>query len=680
MATYDVGLKIGVEGDASFQKKLALITQQSKELNAEMKAVTSSFDKNDSAQSKLAATTGVLTKQIDNQRSKIDLLKQKLSEQEKELDRIGTAYQKTVEEQGKDSAAAQKLANDYATQARQVSATKTQLNNAEAALNSMNSEMEKGSKISIDYAGIMKTVGATLLSMATAAGAAAVAMGKKVVGAYGEFEQLEGGIGKIFGEDVASTVIANADKAFSTAGLSANEYLQQVTGFSASLIQSVGGDTEKAAQIADMAIRDMSDNANTFGTDVSSIQNAYQGFAKGTYNMLDNLRLGYGGTKEEMQRLLKDAQKITGIKYDISSLDDVYSAIHVIQEEVVGIANTTEKESEGTIQGSITRLKASVENLFIGMGRTGSNIDTLMENVSEAFGFVLDNITPVIERLIDYLPAVTGELIAALGEMLPTLLETVTELFNQVLETLLNMLPELMPFAVEAILTVAQTLIANLPQIVEAAIQLILSLISGIIQALPQLASMVPEIVMTIVEVILDNLPEILNAGVDLIFALLDGIITMAATLWAEVSGFIEENILEPIRQGLDEGDNLGDMLVKGIWNGISEGASWLWGKITGWAGDVMQHLSDAFGIASPSKKTAWMGKMLDQGLANGIEDNMSMVDRAWDSLEGSLGFGVNYSPMLHGATSNTFNITQLPGENGAMLARRINRQLGEVY
>ena len=679
MANYDVGLRIGVEGDAAFKNKLQLINQQAKELSAEMKNVTSSFDKNDSSQQKLAATSQVLTKQMDNQRSKIELLKQRLTEQEKKLDEIGAAYQKTVEEQGKDSAAAQKLANDYANQAKQVSATKTQINQAEAALNSMNDSMQKSHGITINWGDVLKTAGAALAGIATSAAAMGVALGKSVVNAYKDFEQLEGGVNKIFGDEAAATVIANADKAFATAGMSANQYMETVTGFSASLIQSLDNDTARAAQTADMAIRDMSDNANTFGTDISSIQSAYQGFAKGTYNMLDNLRLGYGGTKEEMKRLLADASKLSGIKYDINNLDDVYNAIHVIQEQVVGIANTTETESKGTIEGSINRLKGSLTNLVTGLGRAGSDTGTLVQNVAEALGFVIANITPVLENVISVLPQVMDEVIQAIMEMLPELITTATDMFTQVLDTLLAMVPELMPFAVDAIMTIASTLLENLPTIIDAAIQLILALIKGIVKALPQLAAMAPDIVMTVAEVIIENLPEILDAGIDLILALIDGILTMALDLWNQACTFIEDNLLQPVRDKMEEGDSIGKALVEGLWDGICNMASWLWGKVTGWAQDLVGHIRGALDINSPSKETAWIGEMMAKGLAKGLLDNASLVDKAWDSLQGDLGFGLTYAPTIGTRGTNTFNITQLPGENGAMLARRINRQLGEV-
>lgn len=678
MATYDVGLKIGIEGDASFKNKLSLINQQAKELNSEMKAVTSAYDKNDNSAKKLSATSQTLGKQMENQRQKIDLLNQRLQEQKAKLDQIGNAYQATVAKEGANSASAQKLANEYANQARQVSATQTQINNAQASLNQMDQAMKNNKKTSIDWGSALKTAGVALGTIATTAMAGAVAIGKTVVNSFGEFEQLEGGVKKIFGDDVYQAVVANADKAFATAGVSANQYMEQVTGFSASLISSVGGDTAKAVDIADMAIRDMSDNANTFGTDVSQIQTAYQGFAKGTYTALDNLRLGYGGSRKEMERLLEDASKISGIKYDISSLEDVYSAIHVIQGEL-GIAGATMGESEKTITGSIGRLKATFENLSTGLGRTGSDIGALVGNVSEALGLVINNITPVLQQIIAYLPEVGAQISGALMEMLPTVIETVTSIFTSVLDTLVTMLPQLMPVAVDAIMTIATTLISNLPQIIESAIQIILAVVDGLISALPQLAQMVPQIVMTIVKVIVQNLPQILNAGVDLILALIDGIITMAVTLWSKMTSFIKDNVITPLNDKVKEGESVGQALVEGLWKGISGMASWLWGKIKGWAGDLIGHLKDGFDINSPSKETEWMGEMLAKGLAKGITDNESYVSRAWDNLQTDLGFGLTYAPNVGGYGNATFNITQKAGENGAMLARRINRQLGEV-
>ncbi len=215
-----------------------------------------------------------------------------------------------------------------------------------------------GAKLKGGLASAAKFVATALAAAGAAAAAAFAAIAKSAVDTYADMEQLEGGITKLFGDGASQTVIDNAQNAFSTIGLSANEYMETVTGFSASLISSLGGDTAAAATAADSALQDMADNASVFGSDMESIQNAYQGFAKGQYNMLDNLRLGYGGTKEEMERLLADAEAFSGVHYDIDNLNDVYSAIHVIQEEQ-GIAGNAAEEASKTISGSIASTKAA---------------------------------------------------------------------------------------------------------------------------------------------------------------------------------------------------------------------------------------------------------------------------------------------------------------------------------
>lgn len=299
---------------------------------------------------------------------------------------------------------------------------------------------------------------------------------------YAEYEQLVGGVETLFGaggkslEEYAQSVGKSVDEAsadynrlmnaqedllnkskiaYRTAGLSANQYMETATSFSASLIQSVGGDTEKAAKLADQAIIDMSDNANKMGTSMESIQNAYQGFAKQNYTMLDNLKLGYGGTKEEMQRLLDDAEKISGVKYDISSFADVTEAIHVMQEQM-GIAGTTSKEAASTISGSVGMVKASWENFLTGMADPDQDFGELVGGLTDSIGIALGNIVPrlvqalprliqglaqVIQTLVGYLPQILGallpglvtgatELLGALGATLPSLFMT---LFDQVL-------------------------------------------------------------------------------------------------------------------------------------------------------------------------------------------------------------------------------------------------------
>lgn len=228
-----------------------------------------------------------------------------------------------------------------------------------------------------------------------AAATGVVALTKAAIEGYAEYEQLIGGVETLF-KDSAGVVEGYANNAYKSAGMSANAYMETITGFSASLLQSLGGDTAKAAEYGNQAVIDMSDNANKMGTSMESIQNAYQGFAKQNYTMLDNLKLGYGGTKEEMQRLLDDAEKISGIKYDISNFGDITQAIHTIQTEL-GITGTTAKEAASTISGSTAMMKASWDNLVVGIADDNADFDTLISNFVESASTAMGNLIPRIE-------------------------------------------------------------------------------------------------------------------------------------------------------------------------------------------------------------------------------------------------------------------------------------------
>ena len=569
----DFGLKIGLEGEKEFKKALTEINQSFKVLGSEMKLVESQFSKNDDSADALAARHKVLTEQVEAQRKKVEMLKQALA-----------------------NAAESFGENDRRTQAWQI-----QLNNAQAALNGMERELSDNEEAmdrlgkemddtgdsaddleeELDDAGdaaddsegkfsklggTLKTVGVAMGACVAAAAAAAVSLGKAVIEAYGEYEQLVGGVDTLFQES-SGKLQEYAANAYKTAGMSANDYMSTVTSFSASLIQSLGGDTEAAVKYADMAITDMADNANKMGTDIGLIQNAYQGFAKQNYTMLDNLKLGYGGTKEEMERLLADATAISGIEYDISSYADVVDAIHVIQESM-GVAGATAAEAEHTIEGSLNSMKAAVANLVVGFGNADADIEQLCNNVVDAFQDVLTNITPVIENIIAALPTALNALLETVGELLPTLLETVVDLFSQVLNTLLTLLPELIPVVIEALLTIVNTLIENLPLLVEAAIQIVMSLVQGIGQALPTLIPAAIQAIITIVQSLIDSLPMILDAALQLITGLADGLLAAIPVLIAalpEIILSIINFILGAIPQIIETGIQLLTSLVAAL-------------------------------------------------------------------------------------------------------------------
>lgn len=390
-------------------------------------------------------------------------------------------------------------------------------------------------------------------------------LGKSALDSVGQLEQNVGGVETLFG-DAADAVIASADRAYQTAGMSANDYMSTVTSFSASLLQSLGGNTEEAAKVADMAIIDMADNANKMGTSMDMIQNAYQGFAKQNYTMLDNLKLGYGGTKTEMERLLADAEKLTGVKYDINNLNDVYQAIHAVQEEM-GITGTTAKEAASTLEGSMASAKAAWDNFMNGSG----DADQLADAFATAADNIVKNLAEIIPRFAETLPALGGAIIAQIpglvaaivpavlsagqsvlkqlqdavldfdfagtadkvvqmitgfieGDGLGSLLDTLVTIFTGIVNGISSMLPSLLPALIELISYVVTSLLDQLPAILDCAMELILGLAQGILAALPVLIEALPEVISSIVEFLISAVPQIIDAGIELLMALVDAL------------------------------------------------------------------------------------------------------------------------------------------------------------
>lgn len=338
-----------------------------------------------------------------------------------------------------------------------------------------------------------------------AAGAAAVAITKQAVENYGEYEQLVGGVETLF-KSSADTVMQYAANAYQTAGMSANEYMTTVTAFSASLLQSMGGDTDAAAEKANLAITDMSDNANKMGTDMQSIQNAYQGFAKQNYTMLDNLKLGYGGTKEEMQRLIDDANALNAAQgnytnYTIDSYADIVDAIHTVQTEM-GITGTTQLEAATTIQGSISSMKAAYENFVTGLGDENADIAELATNLIDSAVTVAENILPVIERILENIGVVVQEK----GP---------------------EMIEKFVSYAVE-----------KLPQVIELGMKMVLAIVSGLANNFPQIVQSVLDMLATIVETFVSSLPDIVNVGKQIVKGLWEGIKAMGSWIKEKVTGF----------------------------------------------------------------------------------------------------------------------------------------------
>ena len=502
-----------------------------------------------------------------------------------------------------------------------------------------------------------------------AASAGVAALGTACINAYADYEQLVGGVETLF-KDSADTIQTYADNAYKTAGLSANEYMETVTSFSASLLQSLDGDTEKAAAAADLAITDMADNANKMGTAMESIQYAYQGFAKQNYTMLDNLKLGYGGTKEEMQRLLADAEKLSGVKYDLSSYADVVEAIHVIQTEM-GITGTTAKEASTTIQGSVASMKAAWANLMVGMADDTQNFDLLLSNFIESIGTVADNLLPRIGIVIEgmgklvaglapeiasALPTLTNELLPNLVELgvqsisalvqgiqengdslaagalsiVGTLAEGIAELLPMVADTaaslavsladgLTESLPNIIPVAIETISTLVENLTENANTVIEAGIQIILALGEGLIAALPQLIETVPQIVINIANVINDNAPKLVDTALYLITRLAVGLVQAIPTLVVNIPKIIEAIVAAFMAfQWL----NLGKQLIDGVANGVKKAGE----SMATAAKNAFSKFKAKITGSEVATELKNIGKYIIDGIVGGIKNSLSKI------------------------------------------------------
>lgn len=393
---------------------------------------------------------------------------------------------------------------------------------------------------------------AKVATAAVAAAATAVgAIAKKSLEAYADFEQLTGGVETLF-KTSADTVKKYAADAYKTAGLSANEYMETVTSFSASLLQSLGGDTEKAAEYANTAITDMSDNANKMGSSMESIQNAYQGFAKQNYTMLDNLKLGYGGTKEEMERLLTDADKLSdsfNLQVDASgnlvySYADIVDAIHIVQTEM-GITGTTAKEASTTIQGSISSMKSAWENLLVGIADDSQDFGKLIDNFVDSVATVGKNIMPRLKKILKGVAKLIKEIVPEVAKMLP-------EIVNDIL-------PDLANAAVDIVKGLVDALVDNADTLIDTGIKILDTLITGIIECIPKIKDLIPTIInaiLRIIDVLTEHIDEFIEGGIQIALALLDGIIQAIPKILEKLPEICQK-IIDGVLQGLfglDEG------------------------------------------------------------------------------------------------------------------------------
>ena len=533
----------------------------------------------------------------------------------------------------------------------------------------------------------MKSIAKTGFSaVGAAAGVVATALTAAVgagVKSYADLEQNIGGVETLFKES-ADKVIKNAEKAYQTAGVSANQYMEQVTSFSASLLQSLGGDTEKAADYADRAIVDMADNANKMGTSMEMIQNAYQGFAKQNYTMLDNLKLGYGGTKTEMERLISDAAKMTDIQKELNvtvdegdmSFGNIVNAISVMQKSM-GIAGTTSQEAADTISGSFNAAKAAFDNFLNGSGDIDQFVNALMTalgNIGKAVGelapSIMEGIGSLVEQLIPYIPEALNSLlpvliesvvtiinslaealpafltmiqenaqtfidaalliittlVTALLQNLPQLIQTGIQVLLALIQGITQQLPTLIPLMVQVIMDMVNTLLDNIDEIIEAGIQLLVALAEGLMNALPELIARLPEIIIKIVSKLIELAPQLLSAALRIILALAEGLIKYVPEMISRIPQILK-SIVNAFISGVKDFIDIGKNLVKGLWQGISDTVSWVLDKIKGFGKSILNGIKKIFGIKSPSKVMRdQVGKYLAEGVGVGFEDAIDDV------------------------------------------------------
>lgn len=485
-----------------------------------------------------------------------------------------------------------------------------------------------------------------------------------------DLEQSLGGIETLFKES-ADKVKENAAKAYQTAGMSANEYMELTTSFSASLLSSLSNDTSKAADVADMAMTDMSDNANKMGTDMESIKNAYQGFAKQNYTMLDNLKLGYGGTKEEMQRLLTDAQKISGVKYDINNLSDVYNAIHVIQGQL-DITGTTAKEASTTISGSLGSMKAAFKNV-LGQITLGMDVGPALSALATTTTtFLVGNLLPAIWNILSGLPMA---LVTFIQTLIPQLIAAVTQFIPGILTAIQTGLPQLYEMANEILIQFTTAIQTNLPALLQQGVDIVTNIVNGILQNIPQMITMAGDVIANFENAIWSALPTVLTAGAQLLINLVNGIIqslpgivTAAAQAVAKMVVTIGQHLPEVLQTGIEiigklaagliraiptllsklpqiikgivnaftEVDwlSIGINIIKGIGKGLANAGHMLWDAVKDILGNFKDKVLGFFGIHSPSRWGAYVGEMIDLGMARGLINNSKPISDAVNMMQ----------------------------------------------
>lgn len=639
-----IGATIKLGGEKEYRKAISDINSSMKVLRSEMKKSTAEFGSNSKSLKALTAEKKNLKSQIEQQTAKINTLRgavesatKKYSENSKEVNK----WKASLNEAEAELAKMNDRLGDVEKQTKGLRKVETAFKDIKSKISEMKDNMPpavKGLGNIVSAAGKLAkiTFKATAASMA-ALGTTAVAVGKGVAKAvkasiegFGDYEQLVGGVETLF-KSSSNEVVKYANNAYKTAGLTANEYMETVTSFSASLLQSLNGDTAKAAQVADMAITDMSDNANKMGTDMSSIQNAYQGFAKQNYTMLDNLKLGYGGTQKEMERLLADAEKISGQKYDISNLNDVYQAIHVIQTNI-GITGTTAKEASTTIKDSIKAVKSTFQNLITGLADKKANIHQLVGNFTDSVITAGKNIIPRIVTIVKNIGPAISETVTTL---LPELIPVVSELINQLVNGIMQNLKPIIQAATTIVSTLANALTEDdtITSIIDATLYLVDSIV-GMLRNPEQLQKLIDAAIKITLEIasgLLQMMPQIIDAGLQLIKGLIKGLWNNRGLILSTIKQ-LGKTIISNIKAvfGIHSPStilaDIGKNLILGLIRGLQNSLHLVVDKVKNLGNTVVNTLKNKLGIHSPSTVFATLGDYSGQGFGVGFTRSMKKV------------------------------------------------------
>lgn len=642
MAT-NIGPKIGVDGEKEYRQQISQIIQQSKTLASEMKLVSASFTAATSAQDKNAKTAAVLNKQIATQRQYIAALAAQAG--------------KAAATYGSNSVQAQKYEEQLNKAHAKLLEMQHALQDTEHGVEDLGKEMDNGGQKALSFGDLVKSnlaseaiIGGVKL-MASAikeAAEALVDLSKQAIQGFAEQEQLIGGVDTLFNTS-SKQVQQYANEAYKTAGLSANEYMETVTSFSASLLQSLGGDTAKAAAYADRAVTDMSDNANKMGTDMTSIQNAYQGFAKQNYTMLDNLKLGYGGTKSEMERLVAEAAAMTeeqeklNVAVDAGDLSfgNIVNAISVVQEHL-GIAGTTATESATTIEGSAKAMKSAWQNLVTGMANENLDLSALIENFVESIQtFLDDNLIPRIQTMIPRMVEALTQLIGAMTPYIAPALQMLLPVIVQGISALVSGIVQALPAVVSAISDVipmiVDQLVTLLPQITASGVEIIAALVSGIGENLPALIPAAVDAIIEVASTLVANVDKIILAAGDLMAGLIRGLIEALPRVLYRLPEIIIA-ITSGLLKGVGSIIDVGVQLIRGLFEGIKNAGTWLYNKLRGWVSDVLGWVKRLFGIHSPSTVFAdEIGKFIPPGITVGVKEAMPRALRDMGQELGAL-------------------------------------------